>query len=709
MGKFVINGATEVNSGVGTAIISGASFVSKLITNDGMWERGHYFNINDTTVGEIGMYGKGETVYHAFIGSTNTSTWMKVEPNGTVTATKFVGSLQGNADTASKWKTARNIQIQDHYGAYSASTAVSVDGSANKILKLPQDIKCRILDTNLIRALAYSSSSGAGYYKIATLTKNVGSYQINNSLMLAVSGYYGYTYNVNGILKADIRWEVGSTAPAHISLKWITAQSGIDPEQFMITHSIDSNNIATCDIFVYLSESYRSINFTKISEHSWGGYGAFEWQLLASQGTENRFTAIPEDKTIKYSTIVGLDNLSSSSNKLVLQEKITSIASADAYLHSGLSYFHAGKSATTLDNDGNIIAILGDTGWGSQLWIDDGSGKGGLAVRSRKNTTTWNDWIKILDSNNYSSYALPLSGGTLTGRLTTTGLTISSTSADKHIEFLRGSANYFTAPSAGYFAFLPNGKTLTISNCDCIIDDGEIYPGTDNYTSLGTSSRRWSTIYCANRISISGATDNVMDSSTTNPRITFSENGSQPVALVYTDYDIYRSPAGLKVLGTSTDASPAWFEVEGNIYGSKVYGAVWNDYAEFRSQDEEIKPGYCVTSSKSGKVYKTVERLQYCEGIVSDTYGFSIGETDGCKTPLAVSGRVLAYYDGDINDYHIGDVVCATKNGLIIKMTREEIKEYPDRIVGTVSEIPSYDTWGSGNVPTTGRIWIKVR
>lgn len=142
---------------------------------------------------------------------------------------------------------------------------------------------------------------------------------------------------------------------------------------------------------------------------------------------------------------------------------------------------------------------------------------------------------------------------------------------------------------------------------------------------------------------------------------------------------------------------------------TRVYGAVWNDYAEFRTQNEEIEPGYCVTSSKSGKVYKTTERLQYCEGIVSDTYGFSIGETDNCKTPLAVSGRVLAYYDGDISDYEIGDAVCATVNGLITKMTREEIKEYPDRIVGTVSEIPSYDTWGSGNVPTAGRIWIKVR
>jgi hypothetical protein len=41
-------------------------------------------------------------------------------------------------------------------------------------------------------------------------------------------------------------------------------------------------------------------------------------------------------------------------------------------------------------------------------------------------------------------------------------------------------------------------------------------------------------------------------------------------------------------------------------------------------------------------------------------------------------------------------------------MTREEIREWPDRIVGIVSEIPSYDYWNE-TVPTEGRIWIKVK
>lgn len=147
----------------------------------------------------------------------------------------------------------------------------------------------------------------------------------------------------------------------------------------------------------------------------------------------------------------------------------------------------------------------------------------------------------------------------------------------------------------------------------------------------------------------------------------------------------------------------------GSIYANKVYGAVWNDYAEFRAQQEIIEPGYCVASTDNGKVYKTTDKFQACDGIVSDTFGFSIGETDECKTPLAVAGRVLAYCEGDRYSYHAGDTVCAGPEGKVMKMTREEIREWPDRIIGIVSEIPEYECWGTGNVKVNGRIWIKVK
>jgi hypothetical protein len=69
----------------------------------------------------------------------------------------------------------------------------------------------------------------------------------------------------------------------------------------------------------------------------------------------------------------------------------------------------------------------------------------------------------------------------------------------------------------------------------------------------------------------------------------------------------------------------------------------------------------------------------------------------------------LAYCEGNRYDYHSGDTVCAGPEGKVCKMTREEIKEYPDRIVGIVSEIPEYENWGSGNVKVVGRIWIKIK
>ena len=165
-------------------------------------------------------------------------------------------------------------------------------------------------------------------------------------------------------------------------------------------------------------------------------------------------------------------------------------------------------------------------------------------------------------------------------------------------------------------------------------------------------------------------------------------------------------------LSLHSDGALYLYNNNGNLSTFKagaIYGAVWNDYAEYRTQKETIEPGYCVASSDNGQVYKTTEKFQACDGIVSDTFGFAIGETDECKTPLAVAGRVLAYFHGERSDYHSGDTVCAGPEGKVMKMTREEIKEYPDRIVGIVSEIPEYEIWGSGNVEVNNRIWIKVK
>lgn len=142
-----------------------------------------------------------------------------------------------------------------------------------------------------------------------------------------------------------------------------------------------------------------------------------------------------------------------------------------------------------------------------------------------------------------------------------------------------------------------------------------------------------------------------------------------------------------------------------------LYGAVWNDYAEMRHTAKDIKPGSCVYEIGDDIMALTTQRLQKGCKIVSDTFGFNIGETDIAKTPIAVAGRALVYLlEGrDAAKNAIGEFVCSGPNGTVSIMTTEEYLQNPQAAVGTISSVPNYETWGSGNVKVDGRIWIYVR
>lgn len=150
------------------------------------------------------------------------------------------------------------------------------------------------------------------------------------------------------------------------------------------------------------------------------------------------------------------------------------------------------------------------------------------------------------------------------------------------------------------------------------------------------------------------------------------------------------------------------------ITNCKIYGAVWNDYAEYRA-GSVTAGGYCVTETPTGAMIKSTQRLQPGCKITSDTFGFAIGENKDAKSPIAVSGRVLVYPYRSREEYPLGAALCSAPNGTVDIMTREEIREYPERIIGTVSEIPEYEVWHGGDgegdqdVEVDGRIWIYVK
>lgn len=152
-----------------------------------------------------------------------------------------------------------------------------------------------------------------------------------------------------------------------------------------------------------------------------------------------------------------------------------------------------------------------------------------------------------------------------------------------------------------------------------------------------------------------------------------------------------------------------------NMSGTKItayqplYGAVWNDYAEFREGDT-IEAGHCVIEVGDDTLITSTERLMLGANITSDTFGFAIGETEQAKTPIAVSGRVLAYPYESREEFkkNIGRPVCSGPNGTVSIMTDEEYRDKGYCAIGTISAVPDYEEWGTGKVKVNGRVWIKV-
>lgn len=161
-----------------------------------------------------------------------------------------------------------------------------------------------------------------------------------------------------------------------------------------------------------------------------------------------------------------------------------------------------------------------------------------------------------------------------------------------------------------------------------------------------------------------------------------------------TNKSIYHATSG------SANANGIYFNQTGVLFG-----AAWNDFAEFR-KCENVIPGTCVVEIGNGKLRKSDSYLLPAAGIISDTFGMIIGDQSKDSLPLAVAGRVLAFVE-DRDKLKVGDALKTAPNGKLAKMKRREIRKYPDRIVGYVSEFPTYEKWNT--VPVNGRIWVKIK
>ena len=356
-----------------------------------------------------------------------------------------------------------------------------------------------------------------------------------------------------------------------------------------------------------------------------------------------------------------------------------------------------------LSNDGiNSICCQGTSGAISFFSQGGGYGYRGLGANAI-GTVNWKDII-VVDSNNDSTFY-----GTLDGNAATATKLFNT--PNNTTTFLRGDNSWSNNLTGGLcISLINNSSTDYATTVICGGTNGKprsggisVWKGGNEVTnyelaslsieaeaSTSTAGVVCFTIGCG-KDQASNYTDNYIGKL----RIKYS-------ASVYSDitakYGTVISSINTNYLDIST-----WLKATG------VVGAVWNDYAEFRKTNKKAKAGQVVIDNDDGTLSITDKRLLSGAQVISDTFGFSIGETEEAKTPLAVSGRVLAYTYRPREEYHAGMAVCSAPNGTVDIMTREEIQQYPDAIIGIVSEIPDYEEWGTGKIKVNKRIWIKVK
>ena len=314
--------------------------------------------------------------------------------------------------------------------------------------------------------------------------------------------------------------------------------------------------------------------------------------------------------------------------------------------------------ATTLQF--NILKIPNSSG-GSTYTVG-----GNNNVLMSNGTTVY--WKNIGDALNTGSFLLK-TGDSMTGQLTVKNL-------------------YGTKEASGVVGTY--GETLPSTN----LTNGRIFfQITDPYYEIPTG----------------GTTGQALvKRSNANHDVTWGEVGGNITLMANNSLTIY--PCGISDAPTTAQqVSSLYCCTTVCIDNTVLYGACWNDYAEYRETAETIEPGRCIVENGDGTLSLSTQRLQAGAEIVSDTFGFAIGRTTQCNTPVATSGRVLAYVNEPRSLLKIGAPVSSGPNGTVSQMSKREASLYPWLIIGTISAFPEETTWGENNVLVNNRIWIRVR
>jgi len=163
---------------------------------------------------------------------------------------------------------------------------------------------------------------------------------------------------------------------------------------------------------------------------------------------------------------------------------------------------------------------------------------------------------------------------------------------------------------------------------------------------------------------------------------------------------------GYLYAGTTDPDNATRMNYDGYFYATRVYNAVYADFADFQNLNDELVYGKCYYDTYDGARICN----EYCQqgviGIASDTYGQSCGIDNSKKyqVPISVGGWVLAYVD---KEYQIGTPLTNDYNGNLTEIHKEDKLLYPERILATYKKKEREVMWNG--LVVDNRHWVKIK
>lgn len=403
------------------------------------------------------------------IGKTASTTY-KLEVNGDVHANSFIGSLSGNASTASKWQAARTVTMNGF-----ADCSFSIDGSAN----VSFDHK----PYNFY--LWVDNKNNYPWHRIAKIGPITSFYQDKEVTLLLSQGYDGGKW---GIVRITLRTNsTGTVSTAHV--EWLNRRSFNRTDVKIGLYNASGETYA--DVFLKANGSYSSVTGLVLTQGGRGTLGR-TWTLVNSSEASNTTTTDKLTSTECWTSIeVAAEELH--------KKAYTNIIEADDAGGVGILYGH-GKltaiSGTTMPNEGlrlyraynngypaaygNLMSVRGENSGAGELLLEwKGSTElGHIYYRSKRDNTSsgWSSWgtLAFLTDNVASATKLQ------------TARSINGTSFD-------GTANITTAKWGSYRTVCIQDNARENTGAKLSVDGSTditlLMPSTANFSQLTISTK----------------------------------------------------------------------------------------------------------------------------------------------------------------------------------------------------------------------------